>query len=150
MTTLKGILVTGGVAAVLAAIMAWPVVIAPREVIYGHEILGRHPDAYALIGQFGGGPMAEPYAQPLLDLPGRALAQLVSPVFAFNALVLLSFPLTAMATYAFARYLYDSHAGALVAGLAFAFAPIRLAQAAYHADLTQTFWIPLYLLALVA
>jgi hypothetical protein len=150
MTTLKGLLIAGGVTALLATAIAWPVVIAPREVIYGHEILGRHPDAYALIEQFGGGPTADLYAQPLLDLPGRALARLVSPVFAFNVLVLLSFPLTAMATYAFARYLYDSHLGALVAGLAFAFAPIRLAQAAYHADLTQTFWIPLYLLALIA
>jgi hypothetical protein len=150
MTTLKGLLVTAGLAALLTAAIAWPVVLAPREVIYGHEILGRYADAYALIEQFAGGPQAQFYAQPLVDLPGRALAQLVSPVFAFNALVLLSFPLTAMATYALARYLYDSHGGALVAGLAFAFAPVRLAQAAYHADLTQTFWIPVYLLALIA
>jgi hypothetical protein len=62
----------------------------------------------------------------------------------------VTFPLTAMATYALARYLYDSHAAALIAGLVFAFSPVRMAQAAYHADLVQTQWLPLYLLALVA
>jgi hypothetical protein len=147
---IKGILIAGAIATLLTVAVAWPVIVSPTEMIYGHEILGRHPDAYALIQQFGGGPSANYYAQPLIDLPGRLLARLVTPVFAFNALVLLSFPLTAMATYAFARYLYDSHVGALIAALGFAFAPVRLAHAAYHADLTQTQWLPLFFLALVA
>ncbi len=150
MRPLQGLLVAGAIATALTLLIAWPVVVAPNEVIFGHEILGRQPDAYALIHQFGGGAPAGYYGQPLTDFLGRSLATIVSPVFAFNLVVLLTFPLTAMATYAFARYLFDSHAGALVAGLAFAFAPMHLAQAAYHADLAQLQWLPLFFLALVA
>lgn len=78
------------------------------------------------------------------------LAQAVGPVTAFNLLMLATFPLTALATYAFARYLFDSHAAALVAALAFSFAPVRLAQMAYYPIAAQSYWVPLLLLTLIA
>jgi len=54
-----------------------------------------------------------------------------------------------MAVYALARYFHGSHAAALISSVVFAFSPMHLAQAAYHPHTAQTFWLPLYLLALV-
>jgi hypothetical protein len=78
------------------------------------------------------------------------LARVVGPVAAYNAIVLLSFPLAAVAAYLLARFLLGSHEGALVAGLAYAFLPFHLAQASGHPHVAQTQWLPLYLLALWA
>jgi uncharacterized membrane protein len=89
-----------------------------------------------------------PYLQPLTDLPGRALARLLSPVAAYNVLILASFPLSAGAAYLLARYVLDSHLGAMVAGLAYAFLPFHVTQAAGHPHVAQTQWLPLYFLAL--
>ena len=47
-----------------------------------------------------------------------------------------------------ARYLRLPHRGSLVAGLIFAFAPVHIAQAAYHPHIAQVQWIPLYFLTL--
>lgn len=148
-------LAAGAAQAALAAsavtvVMAWPVLAAPATTIFGREIAGRHHDPFTVIQQFAAGGAAPPYQQPLTDAAGVVLARLVGAVPAYNALVLLSFPLTALTTYLLARYLLRSHAGALVAALAFAFAPVHLAQAAYHVHIAQTQWIPLYLLALIA
>ena len=145
-----GLLLTGGLATVVTLVMAWPVVLNPAHLIYGREIVGRHPDAYTVIHQFGTTGTSGLYAQPLTDLPGWLLARAVDPVVAFNIIVLLSFPLTAMATYALARSLTGSHGAGLVAGFAFAFSPIHLAHAAYHPHIAQIQWIPLYFLALIA
>src|SRR6185436_13690248 len=85
---------------------------------------------------------------PLTDLPGRALARLVDPVAAYNVLVLATFPLSAAAAYLLARRVVGSHLGAMVAGLAYAFLPFHVTQAAGHPHIAQTQWLPLYLLAL--
>ena len=73
---------------------------------------------------------------------------LVGPVAAYNVLVLATFPLAAAAAYLLARYVLGSHLGAMVAGLAYAFLPFHVAQAAGHPHVAQTQWLPLYLLAL--
>jgi hypothetical protein len=130
--------------------MAWPVVLSPGQVVYGHEIVGRQPDVHAVIFQLSGENPAATSDQPATTLPGRWLARAVGPVAALNVLVLWTFPLTAIATYALARYLNGSHAAALIAALVFTFAPAHLAQAAYHPYTAQTQWIPLYFLALIA
>jgi hypothetical protein len=126
------------------------VVFAPAQLVYGHEIVGRQADLPAAISQLSEGTSPTPLTQPLTTTPGWLLARLWSPVAALNVLILWTFPLTAITTYAFARYLHGSHAAALIAALVFAFSPAHLAQAAYHPLTTQTQWIPLYLLALVA
>jgi hypothetical protein len=118
--------------------------------VYGREIVGRQPDLHAVIFQLSDASTRSLSEQPLTTLPGRLLARFLGPVLALNALVLLAFPLTAIATYAFARYLHGSHTAALIAAFIFTFSPAHLAQAAYHPYTAQTHWIPLYLLALVA
>lgn len=142
------VVVAGSIA--LTVVMAWPVVRAPSERIFGHESVGRHHDPLTVMWRFLHAPPPAPYRQPLVDDVGAAVADPLGPVAAFNLLVLLTFPLSAAAAYALARFLHASHAGALVAGFAFAFAPYRLAHAAYHPHIVQTHWIPLYLLALWA
>ncbi len=129
--------------------MAWPIVLHPSQMVYGREIVGRHPEVHAAIAEIAGEP-ATALQPPLTMATGRMLATVVGPIAALNLVVLLSFPLSAMCAYALARFLTASHGAALVAGLVFAFAPTRLAQAAYHPYLVQTHWLPLYFLCLVA
>ena len=133
-------LLTGAVAA--------PVLRAPNERIFGTEIVGRHHDPYTVMQQFAGAPVPAPYLQPATDWPGRALAGLVSPVAAFNILVLWTFPLTAAFTYLLAHAITRSVPAAAVAGLLSAFAPFHVAHAAYHPHVAQVQWIPLYFFAL--
>jgi hypothetical protein len=147
---IRGLALAVAIATAATAIAAWPVLRSPTELIYGHEIAGRHYDAYVVIQQFGGAPTSGPYAQPITDRAGRLLSRVVHPVAAYNLIVLLSFPLTAAATYLLAWYLTRSQAAALIAALAFTFAPPRLAHAAYHPHVVQTQWLALYLLALFA
>jgi hypothetical protein len=130
--------------------MAWPVVLAPTRVVYGDEIVGRQADLHAVISQFSNGTASELLPQALTMMPGAAIARAVSPVAGLNAVVLWTFPLTALATFALARYLHRSNLAAVVAALAFSFSPMHLAQAAYHPSTAQIQWIPLYFLAVIA
>jgi F5/8 type C domain len=68
-------------------------------------------------------------------------------VITYNLVLLLTFPLCAMAMYALVYRLTGSAAGAFVAGLAFAFAPYRISQLP-HIQMLATFWAPLALLGL--
>jgi hypothetical protein len=133
-------------------LMAAPVVLAPGERLFGSgETLGREDpnrDPLIVIEQFRTGRVPSPYLQPLTDLPGRALARIVGPVAAYNVLVLATFPLSAAAAYLLARRVVGSHLGAMVAGLAYAFLPFHVTQAAGHPHVAQTQWLPLYFLAL--
>ena len=70
-------------------------------------------------------------------------------VITYNVVLLLTFPLCAMAMYALVYRLTGSAAGAFVAGLAFAFAPYRISQLP-HIQMLATFWAPLALLGLHA
>ncbi len=137
-----------GLALTLA--MAWPVALAPSARIFGTEIDGRHHDSYTVMWQFEDAPPPLPYRQPLVDDVGRALATAMGAVAAFNAIVLISFPLTVLTTFALARYLRLPSGGAAIAAFAFAFAPPHLAHAAYHPHIAQTQWLPLYFLAVWA
>src|SRR4051812_18840428 len=137
-----------GVAAVVAAAMAAPVLLAPGSRVFGMEIAGRQHDPFTVMQQIAGAVTIGVYSQPITDLTGAALAHAAGPVAAYNGLVLISFPLSAAAAYALARYLGLSAVAAWFAALAYAFAPFHLAQAAYHPHVAQTQWMPLYLLAL--
>jgi hypothetical protein len=70
-------------------------------------------------------------------------------VVTYNVLLLLTFPLCAMAMYALVFRLTGSAAGAFIAGLAFGFAPYRFSQLP-HIQMLATFWAPLALLGLHA
>jgi len=128
--------------------MAAPVLIAPSERVFGREIAGRHHDPFTVMQQFERPPSLSAYSQPVTDFTGALLARVSSPVAAYNWLVLLSFPLSALAAYCLGRHLKLSPGSAMLAAMAYAFSPFHLAQAAYHPHIAQTQWIPLYLLAL--
>jgi hypothetical protein len=141
----------GAVAAlalVLTVAMATPVLRAPSERTFGMETVGRHHDPFTVMEQLDRPIAVDLYSQPLTDLPGAWLARVSGPVAAYNWLVLLTFPLAAVAAYVLARHLAIRPAGATLAALAFAFSPFHIAQAAYHPHIAQTQWIPLYLFAL--
>jgi hypothetical protein len=70
-----------------------------------------------------------------------------SPLLAHNVVYLLSFPLCGLAMHRLARELGARDGVALVAGLAFAFAPFRAAHLA-HLQVLCAFWIPLVFLGL--
>ena len=134
----------------LTVALAWPVLASPTERIFGREIAGRHHDPFTVMWQFAHERPRFPYRQPLVDDTGAIAARAVGPVAAYNLIVLLSFPLTALATSLLARYLGMPGGAAITAAIAFAFAPPHLAHAAYHPHIAQTQWLPLYFLALWA
>ncbi len=135
-------------ALILTAAVAAPVLRAPSERIFGMEIVGRHHDPFTVMEQFSRPVVVGVYSQPLTDVPGALLARVLGPVTAYNWIVLLTFPLSAVAAFMLARHLGIAPAAAALAGVAFAFSPFHLAQAAYHPHIAQTQWVPLYLFAL--
>jgi hypothetical protein len=154
LSTVLGCLRVLLLALLVTVAMAAPVIVSPSERIFGTgEILSREDpsrDALVVIDQFRTGRVPAPYLQPITDLPGRVLSRLIGPVAAYNFLVLATFPLAATTAYLLARYLFNSHLAALIAGLAYAFLPFHVMQAGGHPHIAQTHWLPLYLLALWA
>ncbi len=135
-------------ATIVTVAMAVPVLRAPSERLFGSDIVGRHHDPFTVMERFEQPLNIGVYSQPVTDIPGALLARLAGPVAAYNWLVLLSFPLAAVAAYMLARHLTLSPTGAAIAAMAYAFSPFHVAHAAYHPHVAQTQWIPLYLLAL--
>jgi hypothetical protein len=135
-------------ASIVTVAMAAFVIRAPSERVFGMEIVGRHHDPFTVMEQFEQPLRIGVYSQPVTDLIGASLARISGAVAAYNWLVLLSFPLSAVAAYLLARHLALSPAGAAVAAIAYAFSPFHVAHAAYHPHIAQTQWLPLYLLAL--
>ena len=135
-------------AVIVTVAIAVPVLRAPSERVFGMEIVGRHHDPFTMMAQLERPITIGVYSQPVTDIAGALLARLAGGVAAYNWLVLFSFPLSAAAAYLLARRLALSPAGATVAAMAYAFSPFHLAHAAYHPQIAQTQWIPLYLLAL--
>ena len=72
-----------------------------------------------------------------------------SPLAAYNATLLLTYPLCGLAMYALAWHLTRSAGAAFLAGLAFAFMPYRAAHQG-HIQVLALFWAPLALLGLHA
>ncbi len=82
-------------------------------------------------------------------VPGALLSTLVNETFAFNVLVIASFPLSAMATYYLVLRLTRNHVASAIAGFIFAFSPYHLWKAWAWIPLANIQWIPLYVLALL-
>ena len=141
-------LVAGAAAMLLTLVLAAGVLHAPSERIFGAEIVGRHHDPFTVMQQFAHPMSLGLYSQPLTDLTGATIARVTGAVAAYNWVVLLTFPLSAMGAYLLARHLALAPPAALFAALLFAFSPFHVAHAAYHPHVAQTQWLPLYLLAL--
>lgn len=148
----RGVALAFALALVATLLMAAPVLQAPGQRLFGSGAILGHSDprrdALIVIEQLRSGRVPSPYMQPLTDIPGRLLAHLVGPVAAYNVLVLATFPLSAAAAYWLGRRVLGSHPGALLAGLAYAFLPFHVTQAAGHPHVAQAQWLPLYWLAL--
>jgi len=135
-------------AVVVTLVIAAQVLRAPSDRVFGMEMVGRHHDPFTTMEQFERPISIGVYSQPITDISGALLARISGGVAAYNWLVLLSFPLSAVAAYLLARQLMLSPPGATVAAMAYAFSPFHLAHAAYHPHIAQTQWVPLYFLAL--
>ena len=142
------VLAVGALATIVTVAISVPVLRAPSARVFGMDIVGHHHDPFTTMEQFARPVTLRLSSQPITDLTGAALARIAGPVAAYNWLVLISFPFSAVAAYLLARYLALSPAAATIAAIAYGFAPFHLAQAAYHPHIAQTEWLPLYLLAL--
>ena len=76
------------------------------------------------------------------------LRPLLGTLAAYNATVLLVYPLSAYGMFALARYLTGSARAGFIAGLIFAFSPYHIVESA-HPVLVTTQWLPLFLLFLI-
>jgi hypothetical protein len=111
----------GALATIVTAAIAAPVLRAPSQRVFGMELVGRHHDPFTMMEQFERPLAVGVYSQPITDLAGRLLARIAGPVAAYNWLILLSFPFSAVAAYLLARHLLLAPAGAAVAAMAYAF-----------------------------
>ncbi len=135
---------------ILTLAMAWPVVQQPNDLLFGTEIVGRHADAYTVIRGFAERQPLGGSTQPVVDWLGVGLASLIGAVAAYNLLILISFPLAALAVFWLARYLKLGKWPAAWAAFLFAFSPLHIAHVAYHPHVAQVQWIPLVILAVIA
>jgi F5/8 type C domain-containing protein len=91
------------------------------------------------------------FSEHLLGLSPIATPVLLAtnnPVLAYNLAVFLAFPFAALAGHAFGWSVTRRHDAAIITGLAFGFAPYRMAQLA-HVQVLSSYWMPLSLLGLV-
>ena len=82
-------------------------------------------------------------AQALLILPLYAITH--NPILCYNVVFLLTFVLSAVGMFLFVREQTGSVAGALVAGVAFGFAPYRFSTLP-HLQVLSSMWMPFVLL----
>jgi len=78
----------------------------------------------------------------------KSLARLVNEMFAYNFLILLSFPLAAITMYYLVLHFTKNKVASMLSGIIYAFSPCHFAQAVQHIGLAQIQWMPFYLLAL--
>lgn len=81
-----------------------------------------------------------PIAVPVSAITG-------SPLLAYNAAFLLSYPLSGLGAYLLAFVLTRHHGASFVAAIAFAFAPYRLSHT-QHLQLLSSYWMPVAIAAL--
>lgn len=132
----------------LTLILAAAVIAEPSRQIFGFASVGRHHDPFTMIEQYVAGGAPRPYLQPITDFAGVALIKVLPPLTAYNALVLLTFPLSAAAAFLHARHVTRSVRAAVLAALLFMLSPFHLAHAAYHVHIAQIQWLPLLFLML--
>ena len=70
-------------------------------------------------------------------------------LFAYNLMMLVSFPMAGVSMYALARYLTHNRSAALLGGLIFTLSPFHLAMAMQYPAMACIFPIPLLVLALI-
>ena len=153
---------------ILILFLTYPLVTDPSNIVFGFTgdnfssiwynwwlkysyHLGINADPSYFIGYpFGSDLVTNVAAEELLwTTPIKILTFLFNEVLAFNILVILSFPLSAVSMYLLSYYVTKSKAIAIFAGLAYAFTPYHFWQGYAHISLALTQWLPLYLLSLL-
>lgn len=76
------------------------------------------------------------------------LTILTDEIFTYNFILLLGFLLSGIATYFLTYKFTKNKIASAISGLIFTFCPYHFNKAWEHFGLAQTFWVPLYLLAL--
>jgi hypothetical protein len=95
--------------------------------------------------------LARSETSPLLALMGLPFTWLGGPLLAYNAIALLSFPLSGLAVSYWVRRLTEDRIAGLLAGTVYAFIPFRIAHfRAGHLNMLGMMWFPLFLAGLFA
>lgn len=146
----------------LDAALTWPLALRLDSTLFGDfgdtraQAWGIWANANGLVGDGANPLLAAPFGaptgnivrQPLSQWPLLLLAKAWNEIAAINIFVLLSFPLTATATFVLLqRLVRDGHA-AFIGGLAFGFCPAAVMHVAGgHAEYGLNAFVPLLLLA---
>jgi hypothetical protein len=150
--------------AVLTAAITWPLIVHPGSVVpndLGDPLLNTwliswNARVLPLTSRWWNVPQFFPidgamaFSEHLLGLsvittPIAAVTG--NPLLAYNAAFFLSFPLCALSAYFLTYSIVRRHDAAFISGLAFGFAPFRMAQLA-HVQVLSSYWMPLALAAL--
>lgn len=156
--------VAAAVYVLLTAAITWPLALHPRTLVpsdIGDPLLNAwimwwNTQALPLTDQWWNAPQFRPvpgtlaFSEHLLGL-----APITTPIIfatgdallAYNVAFFLAFPLCALAAHALVFSIARRHDLAVIAGIAFAFAPYRLPQIA-HVQVLSAYWMPIALLAL--
>jgi len=85
---------------------------------------------------------------PFLVFFGKWLTILTNEIFAYNLIILLSFPLAGVTMYYLVHRFTKNKVAAFFSGIIFAFSPYHFAHAWAHLGLANIQWMPLYALLL--
>jgi hypothetical protein len=148
----------------LTAALTWPLVVHPGSVVpndLGDPLLNTWLLAWnarvaPVTAQWWDAPQFYPapgtmaFSEHLLGLTVFTTPTILAtgnPLLAYNLAFFLSFILSGLSAYSLAFTIARRHDCAFVAGLAFAFAPYRMAQLA-HVQVLSAYWMPVALAAL--
>lgn len=89
------------------------------------------------------------YIQPYDRLIAIVFGAIGDGLFAYNLMVLVSFPLAGVSMYALAKYLTGSAPASLLAGVIFSASPFHVAMSMQYPPMASIFVVPLFVLALL-
>ena len=115
-----------------------------------HHALATSPASLFNANQFHPEPLTLAYSDAMLAeglLAAPMFAAGLKPLLIHNLLLYGAIAASGVAMYALARHLWRNEAGAILAGLIFAFAPYRFGHL-MHMELQWTMWMPLAFLAM--
>ncbi len=85
---------------------------------------------------------------PLLELFAKWLTILTNEIFAYNFIILLSFPLAGITMYYLVYYFTKNKMAGFLSGVIFTFSPYHFVHSWAHLGLSDIQWMPLYVLTL--
>jgi hypothetical protein len=148
----------------LTTVLTWPLILHPGSVVPNDPgdpllntfIMAWNARVVPLTAGWWNGPQFFPvhgataFSEHLLGLSLITTPVILAthnPLLAYNLAFFASFVLCALSAYGLTYSVARSHQAALVAGLAFGFAPYRMSQLA-HVQVLSAYWMPLALLGL--